>query len=941
MRKGSITISSLPTQLLILLISFLAFQCITPSIRQTQEQNMGDALFNKHRYAEAADHYMKMLDASRKLGIYRNTAMESDVWRKIANCNEMMGKYEMAMVSVKNAMAIDSADKNLINLVEDFRHEGMISVYMGMYYRGIRSLERSLYLSDGMENSLKNTRRLSIAGTYLALAQSYAVMGRIREALDYTDKALGIYRQAGDPRGEMECYLNMAMVYSDLGDIPAAKSYTERSLKIAAENKMGTARHNQLLASISSSVGDYENALRYQEKALEEPKRLGIAAQVIWATVGLGDIYSELGDRERAEKLYSQAKEARDTMEMTARSLDASLGLRMGDIAGANSYFSSEGSLTGKAISSLRMAEMMILRNENDSAAVMIRLSGRSFATAGNIQGLSGTRVLLGKLLVDMQNYDNAEPLLDSALKATLFPETVWQAYFQKGRMYEGMNRYDDAIESYKSSIAVIEKIRGNLTIDEFKSSFFESKKEVYDRLINLLMKKNATVDAFQYSEQARARAFYDILANKKIDFRGSLPGDLITLEQEKRLEMQKLYKLLQKSESSIQAPGESRRSDVENIKSTLERTQSEYEDLLREIKLRNPVYAEMVAVQPVNISDFQGSLDSKSAVLAYWLSDREILSWMVTGAGITGFRIETGRSELTSEIEKVRRAIQSNNIEASAKGLADLYKILISPFEEKLARYENIIIIPNGPLHFLPFQALLNSKGEYLVQKYNILYSPSAGVHLICNSKKVEKGSRFMGLALSDVSVENKAGLPGTEDELKKILPLFRENTSAFGMSGTETFVKKNASGYNFIHFATHGSYNYRQPLYSCLLFPPSEEDDGRLNVFEVLEMNLNAKLVTLSACETGLGNLSQGDELIGLSRAFIFAGSTSVIVSLWAVADYPTSLLMSTFYGYLKDHRMQEALTLAQRDVIKVFPQPQYWSPFILIGNGSVFAD
>jgi CHAT domain-containing protein len=194
------------------------------------------------------------------------------------------------------------------------------------------------------------------------------------------------------------------------------------------------------------------------------------------------------------------------------------------------------------------------------------------------------------------------------------------------------------------------------------------------------------------------------------------------------------------------------------------------------------------------------------------------------------------------------------------------------------------------------------------------------------------------MGMALSDVSVGNNAGLPGTGDELKKILPLFPDNISAFGLQSTETFAKKNSGNYNFLHFATHGSYNYRQPLYSFLLFPPAGDDDGKLNVYEVFEMNLNAKLVTLSACETGLGNISQGDELTGLSRAFLFAGSSSVIVSLWSVADYPTAMLMLNFYTYLKDHPMQEALTLAQRDVIKQYPQPAYWAPFVLIGNGNI---
>jgi CHAT domain-containing protein len=194
------------------------------------------------------------------------------------------------------------------------------------------------------------------------------------------------------------------------------------------------------------------------------------------------------------------------------------------------------------------------------------------------------------------------------------------------------------------------------------------------------------------------------------------------------------------------------------------------------------------------------------------------------------------------------------------------------------------------------------------------------------------------MGFALTDIMIDNKPGLPGTSDELNKINQLFPEKISYSGLAGTESLIKLNAPQSNIIHFATHGSYNYRQPLYSYLLFPPDNTDDGHLNVYEVLEMNLNAKLVTLSACETGLGNLSNGDELTGLSRAFLFAGSSSVIVSLWAVADYPTSLLMTKFYTYLKTYPVQEALSIAQREVIKVFPQPQYWSPFILIGNGNV---
>jgi len=926
-------------QLLVVGISVFSFvSCATPSILVTREQNQGDLLFNNHYYQEAVKHYALMLEASKKLGIYRNPAMESDVHRKIANCYEMMGNYESSLSHVSFAMDIDSLNTNLFNRIADYRHEGKIFIYMGLYQSGISSLEKSLSLSEGMDQSLKKINRLSIAGTYLALGQLYAVMGRSEKSLDCINMALMLFIQANDTRGEMESNLTLANIYSDLGDISESRKLVDKSMKKAAELGLGTSRHYQLLASIASEAGEYENALRYQEKALKEAREFGIMGQVIWTTIGMGDIYSKLGDFNKAEKYFKEARREKDTLAMKTKSLDASLNLRLGEVMSANEYFSSQGSYTGEAISSLRIAEMLLQKGKPDSAIIYLDQSEEKFRAARNREGVSNVLLHKGHILVDEGNLTAARPLLDSASGVTDFPETVWQAWFHLGRMYEKLDQDQKAVESYRNSISVIEKIRGNLTIDEFKSIYFDNKREVYDRFIRLLIKTNKPIEAFQISEQARARAFYDILANKKIDYNGSVPGDLISLEQANRIEIQKLYKLLQKGDVSVYGNERSRTSSLRQLRDALASAQAEYEDIIQRIKLHNPAYAEMVTVQPVNLPDLQAGLDDRTAVLAYWISNNELIYWLITRSGITYKTVPVDDNSLAKMVEKTRRSIQSNATDETKANLSQLYSVLIAPVENKLTSLPNLVIIPNGSLHFLPFQALINSRGEYLVQRFNLIYAPSASVYMVCNSRKVKPGSKFMGMALSDIMVDNKVGLPGTEDELKKILPLFADNISAFGKQCTETFAKKNAGNYNFIHFATHGSYNYRQPLYSYLLFPPSEDDDGRLNVYEVFEMNINTKLVTLSACETGMGNISQGDELTGLSRAFLFAGSSSVIVSLWSVADYPTSLLMTNFYRYLKEHTMQEALTLAQRDVIKVFPQPLYWSPFVLIGNGLV---
>lgn len=935
--------SSLSNSLKFSILSvILLFGCVTPSIRVTSEQNQGDLLFNNHNYGEAIKHYTLMLDASRKLGIYRNPAMESDVYKKIANCYEMTGDYQSALTNVGNAFDIDSLHNNLINKIADYRHEGKIYIYMGLNTKGIVSLEKALHLSEGMEQSIKNENKISIADNYLVLGQLYSAMGKQEMAIDYTRKALSLFGQANDKRGLMESDLTLANVYSDLGDITEAQTLAGKSMKEAMELGLGTSRHNQLLASIASETGEYENALRYQEKAMKEASDFGILGQVIWTTIGMGDIYSNLGDFNKAEKYFRDAKKAKDTLEMKTTSLDASLNMRLGEIVSANEYFFSQGSFTGEAISSLRIAEMLMQKGNLDSAMIYLDMAEEKFKASGNREGESNVLVNKGRILVDKGDYMTARQLLESAATASDFPETTWQAWFNLGRIYENLDQDEKAVESYRNSISIIEKIRGNLTIDEFKSIYFDNKREVYDRLLRILLKMNKPVESFQVSEQARARAFYDILANKKIDFKGSLPGDLISLEQAKRIEIQKLYKLLQKGDVSTFGESESRASGLRQLREALVSAQSEYEDIIQKIKLHSPAYAEMVSAQPVNPSDLRSVLDDNSAVLAYWISSNELIIWFITRSDIICREIPVNDQYLGSIIEKARMAIESDSPVNELKApLKLLYSMLIAPVESNLGHFRNLIIIPNGSLHFLPFQALVDNREDYLVQNHNIIYEPSASVFMICENRKGSAGSRFMGMALSDLQIEGKAGLPGTDEELRKILPLFPDNLSAFGKQGTETFVKKNAGNFNFIHFATHGSYNYDQPLYSYLLFPASDEDDGRLNVYEVFGLNLKASLVTLSACETGLGNLSRGDEIVGLSRAFLFAGSSSVIVSLWAVADYPTSILMASFYKNLKDHNLQEALSMAQRDLIKTYPEPIYWSPFILIGNGKVLSE
>ena len=252
------------------------------------------------------------------------------------------------------------------------------------------------------------------------------------------------------------------------------------------------------------------------------------------------------------------------------------------------------------------------------------------------------------------------------------------------------------------------------------------------------------------------------------------------------------------------------------------------------------------------------------------------------------------------------------------------------------------------------------------MVEKTDMFYSPSASIFYHGNNRsKSSTGKGLLGMALGQLQLGDYNSLPGTSMELQQLSQFYEKNECVYGEEISESYFKKEAEDYDLIHIATHGVMNEYNPSKSYVLMAPSTNDDGKLTVDEIFNLDLNADFITLSACETGLGDLSDGDELVGLSRAFIYAGTSAVIVSLWKVDDISTSLLMTKMHQ-LVDAGMplSTALAQAQRDLINSnfnprvsrgmrsiewhsnlhdvvnsketkFASPYFWAPFIIIGN------
>ncbi|MEW6163285.1 MAG: CHAT domain-containing protein [Nitrospirota bacterium] len=281
--------------------------------------------------------------------------------------------------------------------------------------------------------------------------------------------------------------------------------------------------------------------------------------------------------------------------------------------------------------------------------------------------------------------------------------------------------------------------------------------------------------------------------------------------------------------------------------------------------------------------------------------------------------------------IEQLRKLLQDPKSTHYPEPSQRLYQRLIKPVEH-LINTQRLIIVPHGILHYLPFNAL-NSGSNYLIDKYSVSYLPSASIMKFLKQKKTQK--TYGALIFGNPDLGNpKYDLKHAGEEAVAISKEFSQAKVLLRKEATETDFKKSANQFNYIHFATHGMFESDSPLNSGLFLSKDAENDGLLSVNELYSLSLNADLVTLSACETALGKINPGDDVVGLQRGFLYAGANSIIASLWKVDDMATSYLMTGFYSNLKKINKRDALREAQLTIKKQYEHPYYWAAFQLTG-------
>ncbi|MEQ8190372.1 MAG: CHAT domain-containing protein [Candidatus Eremiobacterota bacterium] len=476
--------------------------------------------------------------------------------------------------------------------------------------------------------------------------------------------------------------------------------------------------------------------------------------------------------------------------------------------------------------------------------------------------------------------------------------------------------------------------MRQEFKLEELKRDFMQDKIEVYEHMINLLIKMNRGKDAFNYNEKARARAFLDILANRKVDIRHGVNSGLIAKEDELKTQIQYLSGTIRKEKS--RAGNTERNVLTDETGKKLKNLKLEYQQVIEDIKLQNPEYISLISVNPLSLKQIQTLLDKDTVIVEYFLGDGNSYAWIIDCDSFHTVILNHNRTDIEHAVRLYRETacdnmtvekVKSNRWRECAK---ELYDMLFKDAEKYALRKKRILISPHRALNYLPFQVLTDREDKMLLEKYEITYLPSATILKYCQGKNTLKKDSLLAFKLGALKVDNLAPLPGTEKEVDLIAGLFPRKEIWAGSNMKTGILYEKGGRYDILHFATHGILDHDSPLFSSLVF-----GDRRLPVYEIFDLDLKAYLVCLSACRTGIGEDAGGDELVGLSRAFIYAGTPTICSSLWDVSDVATSELMERFYYHLKDKNKSEALRLAQLGLMKKYGHPFFWAPFILTGD------
>ncbi|MGB6339089.1 MAG: CHAT domain-containing protein [Candidatus Aminicenantaceae bacterium] len=813
------------------------------------------------------------------------------------------------------------------------------------------------------------------------------------EATQEFQTAIDMARQIGSKEHELKCLRQLGLTYWFMNEFEQSYSNNEKGLEIARK-----LNHKIEIGRCSNNIGlyywryktDYSQALRYYQEALQIAKELENKTDEADFLSNMGIIYKRIGNLDKAIDLFNEAlqidyqlgreKEISKTLNNLGTTLRSKIQLEFSknDFNQAIEYYKESLELARKIGD--KETEIKVLNNlgsinsdaQNYSKALEYFNQGLEKAKQSEDRESEGMLLNnLGIVHYNLGNYEKSTQYFESAIHLVQDVgggQILWEAYLELGNTLREQNEPKKALQKYKNSIETIELIRSNIQNEEQKASFLGTDKriEAYQNLIDLLVllhesepNRNYNLQAYNYMEQAKARAFLDSLELSKIDISSHVDFKLLNQEKELEKDITKVYTQLLDGGLS---PEE--KDELEDRRNSLE---DQLEAFKLEIRTENPAYAQLIFPKAVPMQEVQKKLlDNKTAFFAYTVGKRSSYAFVLTKKELKIFRIPPSE-ELQNMVSNYLKIITDKSNQDFDLGYT-LFSQLVMPGIN--ANIKNIIFVPGDILNFLPFETLITQKemNRWLIEDYTITYAPSiSSLYELIDRKKTNGSKRRMELlALGDPYFGSLETEENGEDilkgffstntfslyrleysgiEIEKIGALFSENKKTIFQresASEEQLKNQHLEDYKILHFATHSLIDDKKPDRSSIILAldKDQKEDGLLRMDEIYNLNLNSDLVTLSACQTGLGQLIRGEGIEGINRAFFYAGASSVLMSLWAVNDQATYQLMERFYTHLRSSdSIMKALRKAKLEMINsgTLSHPYYWAGFIISGKAN----
>jgi len=834
--------------------------------------------------------------------------------------------------------------------------------------------ERLARIAVDLATEMRDPR--SRARALWLLARAKDTQGDYDEPLVLYEESRALAEANGDRDTTARALIGLGFTYVNRFEFDKARAPLDRGLAIALDVGDYFIADNAALANalIHFYMGEYVAALRDYDRARDYAEKAGDRIVVAATIANAALVFHEMNNYEVA------ADRLRDAI-----AIYRSLGNKRGEMRNLRNLADAEAAARnlGPASRHLDQIEAYLAKEPNDrlaayAAATRVtiaqyghdvqatdRMATRALALAkksDDLHLITSLTTTLSDIRFEQKRYRESAELAEQAVELSqrdplLFP----QAKMNVARAYGKLGQHADEARALDAAIDAIESQLANVPgTEEEQQTFYRDKTGPYYQMFRLLVMRQRPEEALAVVERSRSRSLIEYLGRNRV----SADRDMLS-EEERKEDLARRQEIVTLHRDLRELYGQPKKDAAAIARLEDQARWKRYALQDYEVRLysRHPSLAlARGAIPRPSLADIQKLIPRDGAILQYVVDTED--TWLViirrSGAPyITKVHLKAATLEkrVTTFVQRIAQRDLASRAHART-----MYDLLLKPVEPLLRTTKSLCIIPDGPLWHVPFQALIDGKGQFLVERKTVFYTPSlsllawyarnppapsskAGVLVLANPELTD-GTVKMARAIQ--RGEDLGPLPEAEDEAREIKALYgNDATVLVGGRATEAFVKRNAGRYRIIHLATHAVFDDTSPLHSHLILAAgkSAAEDGLLEAREIMNLDLASDLVVLSSCETGRGQVRGGDGLVGMSWALLVAGCPTAVVSQWKVGSAATARLMTEFHTRLSrlppDQRRTgaaRALRDANRAVMSLpeFRYPYDWSAFVVVGNG-----